>query len=400
MDPITHGITGALLGKAYFSKREARVSIFAATLGAVFSDVDVVAEAISRDPLAIIKYHRGITHSFVALPFFAALLAWLTRWAARRFKLESPSWAMLTLIYGVGLASHIILDGMTSFGTRMWTPISSTRVAWDLLFIIDFTFTSIALLPQVIAWIYADRARSAFRAALMWIIFTAAAFLAWRITIAFDVEFHVWVLLAASAIFAVLFFFPAIRAWGFGVSRVSWCRAGTYVMVAYLFACGLAHHAALARVRAFADANHIVVERIAALPVPPSLFEWGDAIRTSKGVYAARFDLRDRNPPFFRFSPDSPPDAFTARALELPEVRLYWNFARFPVIHSFAEGDHHIVQFGENRFVDRRRGGPQPFTYDVIFDSSGNVVEQGWLTNGMLIRNMLRVAPKKSDGAR
>src|ERR1700722_4488579 len=135
MDPITHGITGALLGKGFFSDRQGPVATFAATLGAVFPDVDIVAELISRDPLAIVRYHRSITHSFVALPFFAALLAWLTRSIARRRGLPSPSWVMLTVIYGVGLASHILLDGATSFGTRMWSPVSQKRVAWDLLFI-------------------------------------------------------------------------------------------------------------------------------------------------------------------------------------------------------------------------------------------------------------------------
>ncbi|HEY6905759.1 MAG TPA: metal-dependent hydrolase, partial [Candidatus Acidoferrales bacterium] len=148
MDPVTHGITGALLGKGYFSERHGRVAVFAATLGAVFPDVDVAADIVSRDPLAIVKYHRAITHSFVALPVFAFLLALLTRLAvpwvkkrSERFRdIESPPLAILTLIYGIGIASHIVLDGMTSFGTRMWYPISSERVAWDLLFIIDLTF--------------------------------------------------------------------------------------------------------------------------------------------------------------------------------------------------------------------------------------------------------------------
>ena len=133
MDPVTHGIAGALLGKGFFSKRQERVAIFAATLGAVFPDVDIFAEAFSRDPLGIVKYHRAITHSFVGLPFFAILLALLTRallrgssGAGRAFMTwNRRRWAMLTLIYGVGIASHILLDGMTSFGTRMWYPIST-----------------------------------------------------------------------------------------------------------------------------------------------------------------------------------------------------------------------------------------------------------------------------------
>ncbi|HLV96551.1 MAG TPA: metal-dependent hydrolase [Candidatus Acidoferrales bacterium] len=429
MDPITHGITGALLGKAYFSsaarKRgrskqrpydegqeedaegtvapattKTRVAIFAATLGAVFPDVDVVREAISRDPLAIVKYHRGITHSFFGLPFFAVGLAALTRWVTRRSKIPAPSFAMLTLIYGVGILSHILLDGMTSFGTMMWTPFSERRVAWDWLFIIDFSLTSIGLMPQITAWIYRDRTKGLRRAIVMWALFTLAAAEAWQAARAVGSPFHVWVGAAASAIAAILFFGPAIRDWGFGVSRAAWCQAGALVMVAYIGACGVAHHEALKRVEEFAAANHIQVVRIGALPVPPSLLDWGDAIRTTGGVYASRYDLRDSSPPPFRFTPDSPPDAFTARALELPEVHLYWNFARFPLVRTFAARDGHMVVFGENRFVERQKGAPQPFTYGVVFDDAGHVVEEGWLRNGMLFSNMQKVVPREGDAVR
>lgn len=400
MDPLTHGIAGALLGKAYFSKREARASIFAATLGAVFPDIDVVAEAISRDPLAIVKYHRGITHSFFGLPFFAVALAWLTRWVARLLKLEAPSWATLSLIYGVGIASHIVLDGMTSFGTRMWTPFSQRRVAWDLLFIIDLTLTSILLLPQLMAWIYREREKHLQRAVLLWIFFTLGIYAAWGAARAVQSPFRASVGVFASAIIAVLFFGPGIRNWGFRVSRAAWCRVGIYASAIYIGACGFAHHAALRKVELFAAQNHITVVRIGALPVPPSLLDWGDAIRTPDGVYQARFDLRDPNPPAFRFSPDSPPDAFTARALELPEVHAYWNFARFPLIRTMVENDEHIVDFGENRFVNRRRQGPQPFTYGVVFDAEGNLIEQGWVENGMSLRDMRRMVPRPADDAR
>lgn len=414
MDPITHGITGALLGKAYFSRRgerpgplrqtpgaaETRVAIFAATLGAVFSDVDVFREAISRDPLAIVKYHRGITHSFFGLPFFAVGLAALTRWVARRWKIPAPSLAILTAIYGLGILSHILLDGMTSFGTRMWTPFSQRRVAWDLLFIIDLTLTSIGLLPQLTAWIYRDRAKALGRAVVLWVLFSAAVALAWEAARSALAPFHVWAGVVASAIAAILFFGPAIRGWGFGVSRSTWCQIGVYAMVAYLFACGAAHHAALRRVEEFAAANHVRVVRIGAIPLPPSLLDWGDAIRTADGVYGSRYDLRSPAPPPFLFFPDSPPDAFTARALELPEVHLYWSFARFPVIRSLTEDGNHIVVLGENRFVERRKGAPQPFTYSVVFDADGNVVQKGWLRDGMRSADMQPVKPREGDQVR
>lgn len=396
MDPVTHGIVGALLGKGYFAERKGRVAIFAATLGAVFPDVDIVREVFSRDPLAIVKYHRAITHSFVGLPFFAAFLAWLTRWIARRLEIDAPSWPLLTLIYGVGIASHIILDGMTSFGTRMWTPLSQTRVSWDLLFIIDFSFTSIVLLPQVSAWIYGNREKSRARALKMWPLFTLGALAAWALAGAVGFPFHLWVVAVASAVIAALFFLPARGDWGFRVKRAAWCQAGTYTMIVYLFACSMAHHVALRRVKDFATANNISIDRIGALPLPPSLLDWGGVIRSADGVFQARYDLRNSDPPVFHFIADSPPDRFVARAMQLPEVQLFWQFARFPVIRTSVDAGDHIVDFGENRFVNTRRKSPQPFTYRVVFDSAGNVAEEGWQSDGMFLRRMRKLAPQRN----
>lgn len=400
MDPITHGITGALLGKGLFPEREGRVVTFAATLGAVFPDVDIVAEWFSSDPLAIVKYHRGITHSFLALPFFAALLAWLTRVVTRRRGIEAPSWAMLTLIYGVGIASHISLDGTTSFGTRMWTPISQTRVAWDLMFIIDFVLSSCVLLPQVLAWVYskadADLARS--RAKGMWALFSASALGVWGTAEAAGYPFHIWIVALVSAVVAGLFFGPGIGGAGFRWKRSTWCQAGIGVTALYIGLCWIAHHAALQKVSDFAKANHVDVVRMGALPVPPSLLDWGDVIRTKDGVYQARFDLRQTGHPNFYFVPDSPPNAFVAKARDLPEVHLYWGFARFPTIHYMREGNEQIVDFSEHRFTNGNRRSPQPFSYRVVLDDAGGVIEEGWLQNGMFMRLMRRTEPAEKSG--
>lgn len=400
MDPITHGIAGALLGKGYFADRKGSIAVFALTLGAVFPDVDETVAAISRDPLAIVKYHRAITHSFVAMPVWAALLAWGTIWVAKRIKIEAPSWATLTLIYSIGIASHILLDGLTSFGTRMWTPLSPIRVAWDILFIIDLTLTAILLLPQVAAWIYQRRERSWSRAALMWVIFSLAAFGAWFGARAFGTPFHLWVVCAASGAIAAVFFLPAIRGWGFSIRRSAWCRAGVYVTLLYIACCGVAHHSALERVKRFTQEHQVAARRMGAIPQPPSMLDWRGEIRVSDGVYEAIFDLR--RPPetagsdsSFEFIPDSPHDSYIARAMRLPGVQLYWQFARFPVIRSLptANGGH-VVDFYEARFGSERRGAPQPFTYEVAFDSSGAITATGWKRNAMLMPDMRKVSPQ------
>ena len=408
MDPVTHGIAGALLGKGFFSDREEKVAIFAATLGAVFPDIDIFyegyAEIVHHDPLAIVKYHRSITHSFVGLPFFAALLAVLTppivRILKRRYPrfhdLEAPPFWLLTVIYGVGIASHILLDAMTSFGTRMWFPISKRRVAWDLLFIVDFAFTTIILAPQVVAWIYRDPAKSRKRALKMWIWFTCGDFIFWLLARAASYPFHLWIAVLASIALAALFFVPGAGGWGFKVSRAEWCQAGTCFAVAYLFFCSVAHHRAMLKVRAYADAHHIQVDRMGALPIPPSLLDWDDAIRAPNGIYTAQFDLREKNPPSFDFIADSPLDEYILRAFSMYNVRLYWGFARFPVVRSYQADIFHVVELGENREMAGGRRGPQPFVYRVVFDPSGNVIFQGWLNEGMMpTPDMKHLVPQK-----
>jgi membrane-bound metal-dependent hydrolase YbcI (DUF457 family) len=407
MDTITHGIVGSLIGKGFFSERNGKVAALAATVGAMFPDVDVVQEIFSSDPLAIVKYHRAITHSFVALPLFAALLAWLTRagfvFARKRCGLrdwEIPSWGILFIIYAVAIASHIFLDAMTSFGTRIWYPLSQRRVCWDLLFIIDFCFTAIVLLPQVAAWIYSDRDKIFARALSMWVLFTLGAFSAWKIAAAVGFPFHLWIAFLASAIIAALFFLPAFRGAGPRITTAHWCQAGFVLMLAYFFACSLTHHAALLRTRNFAAAKHIPIDRIAALPLPPSLLDWGGVIRTTDGVYQSRFDLRDSAAPVFAFSADSPANEYVARALLLPEVQLYWSFARFPVIRTSSQGDRHYVDFNEHRFITRNRQGPTPFSYRVVFNDAGDAIEEGWQADGMDVRRLIRITPTHTGNVR
>ncbi len=108
MDTITHGIAGLLIGKAFFSDRWGPAATVAATVGAVFPDVDSVADVFSRSPVSFFEYHRGITHSFVAMPFFALGLGALIWWLARKRGARASFWALVAAALA-GIASHILL---------------------------------------------------------------------------------------------------------------------------------------------------------------------------------------------------------------------------------------------------------------------------------------------------
>src|ERR1700686_2632283 len=164
MDTITHGIAGALIGKAVFRCEDlfashpinrGRIPPRSRSPGAIFPDSDFIRDFFSSDKLLIVTWHRSLTHSLVLLPLWALLLAGMTRGLVRWRKWEAPSFAALTAIYAVGLLSHIFLDLVTSFGTMIWSPLEWSRPAWDLIFIVDFTLTAIFLVPQLLAWVYA-----------------------------------------------------------------------------------------------------------------------------------------------------------------------------------------------------------------------------------------------------
>ena len=142
------------------------------TIGSIFPDIDIFAGPLARNPLAIMEWHRNITHSLVMLPVWAALLAAVSLPLARWLRWKAPSFPRLFVIYAVGLATHVFLDVVTNFGTMVWSPLKYSRVAWDWVFIIDLTLTAIALVPQLAAWCYREPRKFRGRAAAVWAALT------------------------------------------------------------------------------------------------------------------------------------------------------------------------------------------------------------------------------------
>src|ERR1700687_2829027 len=108
MDTITHGIAGALIGKAVFRGEDmfaahpinrGRLITWSLMLGAIFPDSDVIRDFFSSDKLLIVTWHRSLPHSLVLLPLWALVLAGITRAVAGWRKWEAPSFAELTGIY-------------------------------------------------------------------------------------------------------------------------------------------------------------------------------------------------------------------------------------------------------------------------------------------------------------
>jgi membrane-bound metal-dependent hydrolase YbcI (DUF457 family) len=398
MDTITHGIAGALIAKAAFGGRDLispaeiskrRMATWALTIGAVFPDADVLREFFSNNPMLIITWHRSITHSLLGLPVWSVLLAYITAAIARWRKWESPSFLALTGIYAVGILSHIVLDLCTSFGTMIWSPLEWTRPAWDILFIVDFTFSAILLAPQWLAWAYSDAPRARRRASIVWVIFTMIPLVVSRIGEAVGAAISSLAILAATVVCAVVFLLPLIGDWGVRLPFTAWNRAGLAAATIYVLLAVSAHQTALVRVRQFATQQKLVVQAVGALPLPPSLWQWSGLVRASRGVYEIHMDVSD---PLFNggkaqdaeviqrtYYPDAFPNSFIELAQKLPRVQEVMWFARFPVTRFHMEGNEAVVEISDLRFASLRRDRVSSFTYRVRFAENGDVLSQGWL---------------------
>ncbi len=419
MDPLTHGLTGALIGKAFFAGRPSqrnhprgawsheaggelplqptaarsgasRAAIWICVLAALFPDIDILFDPFVPNEMFTIELHRGVTHSLVCLPVFAIVLAtctwWWLKWRARR-KLRGTgkpqsrlSWRTLAAIWAASIASHILLDLATSWGTMVWAPLSHARVSWDLVFIIDFTLTAIVVGPQALAWIYRRSQTAPRRAAAMWVIFSLCALGVGALLRGFGLPLSPWTMPVVIPILGAVFFAPMLRGWGFARSRAAWCRAGVLALAGYYGLCALAHQRALSSVRQFAVAQRVQADAIGALPMPPSHAYWLGLIRAPDGAYRSYFAAGHNPGPHFEFIADQKLPSHVARALEAqPEVRIWRWFARFPIIRHRQQDGEHIVDLLDLRFLQPNSGATAAFQYRVVVNPQGKVVRHGWV---------------------
>jgi membrane-bound metal-dependent hydrolase YbcI (DUF457 family) len=390
MDTITHGIAGALIGKAVFGGEDmfvsrpmnrARLITWSLMLGAIFPDSDILRDWLSSNPLLLLTWHRSITHSLVCLPFFALALAAGTRWLARARKWDSPSFAALTGIYAIGILSHIFLDLVTTFGTMVWSPLEWSRPAWDLIFIIDFTFTSLLLAPQVLAWVYRQAEGLKNRAIITWSVLALASLGVAALLKNVGAPISPRTAVIVIMLLAVFFLLPAVRFKGLPIPYVAWNRGGLAAAVFYLAAAFYAHRVALERVEKFASLFHLQVDALGALPLPPSIWHWDGLVNTPHGVYEVRLDLSEPAPLSsieHRYYPDAIPNQYIDAAERLPEVQTVLWFSRFPVTRFHKEGSDAIVEIYDARFPQIRRDRPASFTYRVRMNESAQVISQGW----------------------
>jgi inner membrane protein len=185
MEPVTHFLTGACIGRAGFNRKTAYATL-AAVLAAEAADADIFWGFAG--PVEELKHHRGITHTFWAVPVVAGVVAgsvWLVdRWRKKRrdkantaeattdpstsaasrpsFRITnkmSVHWGWLYLTAFVAALSHILLDWTNNYGVRPFFPFNPHWYAGSFMFIAEPVIWALLFLALFMPWVLglADR---------------------------------------------------------------------------------------------------------------------------------------------------------------------------------------------------------------------------------------------------
>jgi inner membrane protein len=170
MEPVTHFLTGACIGRSGLNRKTAYATL-AAVLAAEAADTDILWSL--RGPVESLKHHRGITHTFVAVPVVAGVvvgmvaLLHLAREQRRKRKLASMkldpgapipyrlqaktiNWGWLYLTALIAALSHLLLDWTNNYGLRPFFPFNPRWYAGSFVFIAEPVLWALLLLALIV----------------------------------------------------------------------------------------------------------------------------------------------------------------------------------------------------------------------------------------------------------
>jgi inner membrane protein len=154
MEPVTHFLTGACLGRSGFNRKTAYATL-AMVLAAEAPDVDVLSGF--GGPVTELCHHRGITHTLLGAPFMALAVTgvvWCIAWGLRKLGRKPPvlpvRWGWIWLLALIADLSHLLLDLTNNYGLRPFFPFNRHWYAWSIVSIFDPLMFALLLLGLLV----------------------------------------------------------------------------------------------------------------------------------------------------------------------------------------------------------------------------------------------------------
>jgi inner membrane protein len=124
MDPVTHTLSGFVLGKTITKNKTFLIIIIISSL---IPDIDIVLRLHSKE--LFLMYHRGITHGVLALALFPLIPAFIF--------MKRYGFLKIYALSSLGYAVHLLLDLTNQYGTKILSPFDWNSYSLSLTFIID-----------------------------------------------------------------------------------------------------------------------------------------------------------------------------------------------------------------------------------------------------------------------
>lgn len=339
MEPVTHFLTGACISRAGLNRKTGYATLML-TLAAEFPDMDFVTYFVG--PVTGLKYHRGLTHSFVGTLFDAAVVlgvVYLVHLWRRRRGLTTkipPRWGLLYWYGVLGGLSHILLDFTNNYGVRPFSPFYHHWYSWDIVFIVEPLLLAALLLALILPWLFG---------------------------------------LVSSEIGERR---PAFRGRGWAIAAL--------IFMGTLYGVRDHYHRVATTALDSIDYGGEPAKRVAAMPYAINPFHWSGVVETSNAYRLiditeqdgeARLSDEDRH---IFFKPQETPQSLAAKKSYLGRVYLDW--AQFPLVETEPpdqSGDT-LVIFQDMRFGYGLLSSPgrRPLSARVLIDRNLQVSEM-WM---------------------
>jgi membrane-bound metal-dependent hydrolase YbcI (DUF457 family) len=370
-DNITHGLAAALLAQAGLRQRYGALATAALLVGSELPDLDALFE-LGGTVFGFV-HHRGITHSLLGGAGLALLGAALL-WSVWR---SHPYWRVTWLVY-LGVLLHIGMDYLTSYGTQIFLPFSTGHYTADAVYIVDFTYSALMITGLLLVRMVRRQRQGRYgRASLVWV---GLGGIIWLVAPALA-ERPLTLLALQSAGLHVM-------AFALVVGLMAWvCRpwkehravvlgqVGVGVVLGYVGLCMVTHAVVQHQMARSLGPQMAHVRRLAALPLPGSgPLQWR-AIAVTDTTYLvshiAIFPGTVTAPQSIAKGPGSDHRVIQA-ASQYRLVRVFWDFARFPVIDYYVQEDETVVRYTDLRFSGDGRNRSW-FDLTIHFDPTGQV---------------------------
>ena len=108
-----------------------------AVVAANAPDVDLAYTWITEPPLGFLLHHRGHSHTFLGVLILATLIFAAVRLSPLRRQGATVGFGRFSVLIGLSLSSHVLIDVHNVFGLPLWYPLSSRWFFGDASFIFE-----------------------------------------------------------------------------------------------------------------------------------------------------------------------------------------------------------------------------------------------------------------------